>query len=132
VTGDPLNGQAEPITAEKWRPANPLVQLLAGRWTLALLAELLDHGHRYQDLHDAVDGISYKVLTETLRRAERDGLIARHLDGERIETTTLYELTELGRSLDAPLAAVAEWASENWQAVELARERWDRLRQSGQ
>jgi len=75
----------------------PLVQLLAGRWTLALLAELSKGGHRYQDLHDALDGISFKVLTDTLRRAERDGLISRHLDPGRIETATLYELTDLRR-----------------------------------
>ena len=56
---------------------------------------------------------SYEVLTETLCRAERDGLVVRHLDGERIETATLYELTDLGRSLDAPLAAIAEWSDRN-------------------
>lgn len=84
-----------------------------------------------QDLRDALDGISYKVLTETLRRAERDRLIARHLDTERVETTTLYELTELGRSLDQPLAALAQWAEVNWKAVEVAQEQWDMRRQVG-
>jgi DNA-binding HxlR family transcriptional regulator len=106
------------------------IDLLDGRWTLPILAELARGGRRYQELHDALDSISYKVLTETLRRAERDGLIARHLDGERIETATLYELTDLGRSLDAPLAAMAEWAGRNWQTVEAARSRWDRLRKA--
>jgi DNA-binding HxlR family transcriptional regulator len=77
-----------------------------------------------------LDGISYKVLTETLRRAERERLIALHLDGERIETSALYELTDLGRSLDAPLAAMDEWTKANWQAVETARRRWDRLRRA--
>jgi DNA-binding HxlR family transcriptional regulator len=48
------------------------------------------------------------VLTETLRRAERDGLVTRHLDPGRIETATVYELTDLGRSLDAPLVSIAE------------------------
>lgn len=105
-----------------------LIRLLAGRWTLAILVTLAAGGRRYQDLHDALDGISYKVLTETLRRAERDGLVVRHLDDERVETTTLYELTDLGRSLDAPMAAMAEWANQNWLAVEAARSRWDRLR----
>jgi DNA-binding HxlR family transcriptional regulator len=128
MTGEPLNGQTEPSSAEQWRPADPLLRLLAGRWTLAVLAELLKQGRRYQDLHDAMDGISYKVLTETLRRAERDGLVARHLDGGRIETATLYELTDLGRSLNIPLTAMAKWAECNWQAVETARSRWDRLR----
>jgi DNA-binding HxlR family transcriptional regulator len=104
-----------------------IVQLLSGRWTLAVLAELVEGGCRYQDLHDALDGVSYKMLTETLRRAERDGLVTRHLDGDRIETATLYELTELGRALDAPLAAMAEWANANWQSVDAARQHWDRL-----
>jgi len=130
MTGESRNGQTEPTTAEQWRPAIPLVRLFAGRWTLAVLDGLLERGRRYQDLHDALDGISYKVLTETLRRAERDGLVARHLDGGRIETATLYELTDLGRSLDVPLAAMAKWAECNWQVVEAARSRWDRLRRA--
>ena len=107
------------------------IALLAGRWTLAILVELAKGGRRYQDVYEALDGISYKVLTDTLRRAERDGLIARHLDGERVETATLYELTDLGRSLDQPLAALAEWAEVNWKAVEAAREQWDARRQTG-
>jgi DNA-binding HxlR family transcriptional regulator len=104
-----------------------LIQMLAGRWTLALLIQLADVGRRYQELHDALDGISYKVLTDTLRRTERDGLIMRHLDPDRIETATLYELTELGRSLDAPLTAHREWIEANWSAVDSARQHWDRL-----
>jgi len=102
------------------------VELVAARWTLPILAQLADGGRRYQDLHQALDGISHKVLTETLRRAERDGLIARHLDGSRVETATLYELTDLGRSLDSPLSALGEWVEENWSQVEAARKRWSR------
>jgi DNA-binding HxlR family transcriptional regulator len=78
-----------------------------------MLDELAGEGRRYQDLHVALDGISHKVLTETLRRAEHDGLVGRHVDEDRIETATLYQLTHLGRSLDAPLAAMAEWADRN-------------------
>lgn len=91
-----------------------------------MVAELVNGGHRYQDLHDALDGIAHKVLTETLRRAERDGLITRHLDAEHIETATLYELTDLGRSLDEPLAAFDRWVEVNWERVEVARRQWDR------
>ena len=47
-----------------------------------------------------------KCSTDTLRRAERDGLVARHLDSGRVDTATLYQLTDLGRSLDEPLAAL--------------------------
>ena len=90
-----------------WLQSQGFLRLLAGRWTLAVLGELSSGGQRYQDLHDVLDGISHKVLTETLRRSERDGLITRQLDPGRVETATLYELTatlceltDLGRSLD--------------------------------
>ena len=90
-----------------------------------MLAQLSDRGRRYQDLHDSLDGIAHKELTETLRRAERDGLIARHLDAEHIETATLYELTDLGRSLDEPLAEFDRWVETHWERVEEARRQWD-------
>ena len=83
-----------------------------------MLEQLTQNGHRYQDLHGALDGISHKVLTETLRRSERDGLIARHLDPGRIDTATLYELTDLGRSLELPLATLGEWVEANWRSVD--------------
>ncbi|MGH9044378.1 MAG: winged helix-turn-helix transcriptional regulator [Acidimicrobiales bacterium] len=60
-----------------------IVQLLSGRWTLAVLVELQNGGCRYQDLDQVLDGGSHKVLTDTLRRAERDGLVVRHLDPGR-------------------------------------------------
>ena len=110
--------------------AGRFLALVGARWCLPILEQLGEGGRRYQDLHDAIDGVSYKVLTETLRRAERDGLITRRLDGGRVETATLYELTDLGRSLDQPLAALAEWAEINWKAVEAAREQWDARRQA--
>lgn len=70
-----------------------VIDLIDGRWTLAVLAELLDGGRRYQELDEALGGISHKVLTDTLRRAERDGLVARQLDPGRVDTATLYQLT---------------------------------------
>jgi DNA-binding HxlR family transcriptional regulator len=104
--------------------ASSLVRLIMGRWTLNVLAELSERGRRYQDLHDALGGISHKVLTDTLRRAERDGLVMRHVDAERVETATLYRLTDLGRSLDEPLVALDRWTASYWQ-VEAARQYWN-------
>jgi len=68
------------------RPCELLLRLLSGRGTLAVLSELNKGGRRYHDLFDAIEGISAKVLTETLRKAKRDGLVTRHLDAEHIET----------------------------------------------
>ncbi|HUA94432.1 MAG TPA: helix-turn-helix domain-containing protein [Acidimicrobiales bacterium] len=114
------------MTGDHPRPAELLVHLLAGRWTLAILAELATGSRRYQHLHDNVEGIAHKVLTDTLRRAERDGLVTRHIDTGHIETATLYELTPLGRSLEEPLAAFDRWVEVNWGRVEAARRDWDR------
>jgi DNA-binding HxlR family transcriptional regulator len=98
----------------EWSRSSAFVGLIGGRWTLKVLAELAAGGRRYQDLHDGLDGISHKVLTDTLRGAERDGLIRRHLDPGRTGTANLYELTDLGRSLDEPLAALGLWVDANW------------------
>ena len=110
--------------------AGRFIQLLGGRWTLRVLTHLAGVGRRYQDLHNALDGVSYKVRTDTLRRAERDGLVARRFDPRRVEIATLYELTELGRSLNGPLAALDldEWVGANWQSVDAALQHWDQLR----
>ena len=74
----------------EWRRPYALVRLIGGRWTPGVLGELAAGGLRFQDLHDVLDGVSYKVLTDTLRRAECDGLIRRHLDSGRMGTATLY------------------------------------------
>jgi DNA-binding HxlR family transcriptional regulator len=73
---------------------------LPGRWTLAVLSQSEMHGRHYRELRSALDGISHNVLTESLRRAERDGLLLRHVDPGRVESATFYELTDLARSLD--------------------------------
>jgi DNA-binding HxlR family transcriptional regulator len=76
-------------------------------------AELPDRGRRYQELHDTSDSTSYKVLSETLRWAKRDGLATRRLDPCRVETATLYELTDLDRlSSTVTIIAPAEWSEE--------------------
>ena len=108
----------------EWRRAHALVGLIGGRWTLMVLAELAAGGLRFQDLHDVLDGVSHMVRTDTLRRAERDGLVRRHLDSARMDTATLYELTALGRSLEAPLAALGRWVDANWDQVEAAQRSW--------
>jgi DNA-binding HxlR family transcriptional regulator len=110
----------------RWQLPQQLVRLISGRWTLAVLAELSDQGRRYQDLHKALDGISFKVLTDTLRRAERDGSVVRHLDPGRVDAATLCQLTDLGRSLEEPRTALARWSEIDWANTEAARRRWTR------
>ena len=59
----------------------------------------------------------HKSLTETFHRVEREGLVTRHLDPGHVETATLYQLTDLGRSLDEPVAALNRWTDVNWPHV---------------
>jgi len=85
---------------------------------------LSDGRHRFGDLRTAVEGISGKVLTETLRDLERDGLVERHVYAEmppRVE----YELTELGRTLHVPLQALGHWAEQHIEQVLAARDTYD-------
>lgn len=70
--------------ANRWESSQRVLGLIDCRWTLAVLTELRDGGRRYQELDEALDSVSQKVLTDTLRRAERDGLVARQLDPGRL------------------------------------------------
>jgi DNA-binding HxlR family transcriptional regulator len=82
---------------------------------------------RFTELRAAVVGISNKVLTVTLRDLERDGLVARHTHDE-VPPRVEYELTELGRTLRAPLDELGRWADEHVERVLSARETYDARR----
>jgi DNA-binding HxlR family transcriptional regulator len=77
----------------------------------------------YLALHRSIDGISKKVLTQTLRRLERDGPVTRR--PALHNTTVEYSLTSLGQSLCGPLDALRRWSEDNAAAVEDARRRFD-------
>jgi len=71
-------------------PVQRTIELVAGRWTLAVLIELYRGGRRYGDLDAVLDGVSHKLLTDTLRRADRGALIIRHVDSGRVDTVALH------------------------------------------
>ncbi|WP_169730996.1 winged helix-turn-helix transcriptional regulator [Lentzea kentuckyensis] len=98
---------------------------LDNKWTAMVVIALgRGDGLRFRDLRVVVEGISAKVLTETLRDLERDGIVARREYAEmppRVE----YELTDLGRTLHVPLQALGLWAEEHTAEVLAARESYD-------
>jgi DNA-binding HxlR family transcriptional regulator len=94
------------------------------KWTAMVVIALGDGRLRFGDLRTTVEGISAKVLTETLRILERDGLVVRHVHAE-IPPRVEYELTELGRSLYTPLRAIGHWAEEHAEEVLAARAAYD-------
>jgi len=97
-----------------------VLNLIADRWT-ALVIYALDHEtRRYSELEKMIGGISQKMLTQTLRRLERDGIVARTVYPV-VPPHVEYALTPLGTTLIAALRLLCQWAQENLGAVEAAR-----------
>lgn len=101
-------------------PTRQALDRIADKWT-ALIVGLLDQRvHRFGELRRAIEGISHKVLTQTLRSLEADGLVERRVLPTK-PVTVEYSLTPLGRTLAAPLAAIRDWAEQHIVAVEQSR-----------
>ena len=109
-------------------PSRSSLAHIANKWTAMIVIVLGSRGRqRFGDIRTAVDGISGKVLTETLRILERDGLVERHVYAEmppRVE----YELTPLGHTLHEPLRALGTWAEKYIEEVLSARDKFDQRR----
>jgi DNA-binding HxlR family transcriptional regulator len=101
--------------------------LLTSKWSVDVLLALGDGSRRYHELLAELDPISEKVLTQTLRAMERDGLIGRRVHAE-VPPRVEYALTPLGSTLAAPMKALAGWTLAHGTGVEQARERFDARR----
>ena len=108
-------------------PSRTSLARIANKWTAMVVIALGTGRMRFGDVRTTVQGISPKVLTETLRDLERDGLVARYAYPE-IPPRVEYELTPLGRTLHTPLRALGSWAEEHIPEVLAARETYDALR----
>jgi DNA-binding HxlR family transcriptional regulator len=105
-----------------------LVGRVADKWTMLIIEVLTERGEvRFTRLSEMVPGISYKMLTQTLRQMEREGLVSRTVHPV-IPPKVEYRLTDLGLSLSAAFCGVWLWAAEHLMKVEKARAR---LRQQG-
>ncbi|WP_434445173.1 winged helix-turn-helix transcriptional regulator [Lentzea sp. E54] len=106
-------------------PSRTSLARIANKWTAMAVSVLGSTGRlRFGDLRTQLDGISGKVLTETLRDLERDGLVTRHVHAE-VPPRVEYELTELGFTLHAPLLALCRWAEDHIAEVLVNREAYD-------
>ena len=113
--GNGTNGHGTALIHQReWvlRAAEQAIRLLDRKWVLSLINALWTRGKRHGELRDEVPGISDKVLTETLRFLERDGIV-RRVVVNALPPYARYELTELGRSLRMPLQALTLWALEH-------------------
>ncbi len=102
-----------------------LIACVADKWTMQILDVLTDCGElRFSRLADQILGISQKMLTQTLRRMERDGLVRRTVFAV-VPPKVEYRLTSLGIGLGSAFCGVWVWAAENFEGVETARQNYD-------
>ncbi|MEO5804957.1 helix-turn-helix domain-containing protein [Devosia sp.] len=114
-----------PSTPEVDALVNELIGRVADKWTMIVIEVLEQHGElRFSRLAELAGGISQKMLTQTVRQMERDGLIVRTVHPV-IPPKVEYRLTELGLTLGAAFCGVWEWAAENLKRVETARSAYD-------
>ncbi|PYV41093.1 MAG: transcriptional regulator [Acidobacteria bacterium] len=94
------------------------------KWSVLIVALLGDGTKRFSELRRMIEGISQRMLTLTLKGLERDGLITRTVY-PTIPPRVDYQLTKLGRGLLVPITGLANWAGENRQKIQDAREKYD-------
>lgn len=98
-----------------------LIGAVADKWTMTVLEVLIEAGVlRFTRLAEAVPGISQKMLTQTLRQMERDGLLTRTVHPV-VPPHVEYQLTDLGMSLGEAFCSVWTWAEEHLERIEAAR-----------
>ncbi|MFD7323082.1 winged helix-turn-helix transcriptional regulator [Streptomyces sp. NPDC059875] len=106
-------------------PVAPVVDIVFSRWTTPILWSLHARGRqRFVELERSIGRITPKVLTQRLRQLERDGLVIRTYHPE-VPPRVEYEISDLGRSLAPLFAHLAEWATDNLEKVDEARQAYD-------
>ncbi|GAB0119024.1 winged helix-turn-helix transcriptional regulator [Acidisoma sp. 7E03] len=113
-----------PGEGDDCRMVREILDLIGDKWTLYIIATLKDGPVRFNELRRRIDGISQRMLTINLRGLERDGLVKRTLF-PTIPPRVDYELTEVGRTLLAPVMALVTWANGNQDKIRSARARYD-------
>lgn len=105
-------------------PSHNLLGQISGKWVSLLLSALAEGPLRYSDLSRRIPAVSQKMLTQTLRTMERDGLLTRTVTAS-VPVRVDYELTALGESLVGLMSHIVAWAESNMDNVYEARVRYD-------
>lgn len=113
-----------PIYAENC-PTRQILDRIADKWTTLVIGILSTRPTvRFTEVRRAIEGISQKMLTQTLRELERDGLVTRTVYAV-VPPRVDYALTPLGRTLCEPLDALHQWAMAHMDAIREAQQRFD-------
>jgi DNA-binding HxlR family transcriptional regulator len=101
-----------------------ILDRVGDKWSVLVIALLGERTHRFSELRRAIDGISQRMLTLTLRQLERDGLVSRTVHAT-VPPRVDYALTPLGESVLEPLSALMCWAQQHGTDVAEARRRYE-------
>jgi DNA-binding HxlR family transcriptional regulator len=128
VVAEPAPHPAAEVDPKVEALVNELIGRVADKWTMIVLEVLTEHRElRFTRLGELAGGISQKMLTQTVRQMERDGLLVRTVHPV-VPPKVEYRLTDLGRTLSAAFCGVWVWAAENLSRVEDARRTFDAAR----
>ena len=105
-------------------PTRLVLDRIGDKWTVLCVLLLQNGPLRFTGLRDGIGRVAPKVLTQTLRRLERDGLVTREVFAE-VPPRVVYGLTPMGRSLIKPISAVSDWAEEHLPAISAAQQTYD-------
>ncbi|GLS18953.1 hypothetical protein GCM10007874_19700 [Labrys miyagiensis] len=125
---------AEPIRLARGKRPRPecairdILDRIGDKWSYLLIMTLAQRPHRFGELRRAIDDISQRMLTETLRSLQRDGLIERTVF-PTTPPSVEYRLTERGRSLQEPMRGLIDWADAEMPAIKRSREAFDQTQQ---
>lgn len=105
-------------------PTRLVLDRIGDKWTALVVLLLSDGSMRFSELRGHLGRVAPKVLTQTLRRMERDGLVTREIFAE-IPPRVDYTLTSLGHSLAGPIAVIADWAEVHVGQISAAQAAYD-------
>jgi len=105
-------------------PVRDVLAHVGAKWSTLILMTLGEQVHRFGELRRAIPDISQRMLTQTLRGLQRDGLVNREVF-PTVPPSVEYSLTELGSSLLAPLTPLVEWAASNHGEIRRARQEFE-------
>ena len=109
-------------------PTRLVLDRIADKWTVMICVRLAQGTRRFGELRREITGISQKMLTQSLRALERDGLVERKVYAE-VPARVEYSLTSLGRTLVRLLAQIKDWSESNIEAVLAAQKAYDQAQQ---
>ena len=106
-------------------PIRNVVAQIGGKWSMLILFSLVDEPDRFNSLKSRIEGISQRMLTQTLRDLEREGYVSRKVYAE-VPVRVEYKLTEMGNKIIKPLFNLVSWADEHHAAIKRSRQAYDK------